>query len=88
MPKHWSTDKGKLKVPEFRKIIIQKNANASVDVVSELCDKILGNTDISVCTHLKEKLATLVEQEGVTESNQYKVGQANTYLDEGIRLEK
>lgn len=88
MPKHWSTDKGKLKVPEFRKIIIQKNANASVDVVGELCDKILGNTDITVCTHLKEKLATLVEQEGVTESNQYKVGQANTYLDEGIRLEK
>lgn len=30
----------------------------------------------------------LVAQEGETESNQYKIGQAITYLDAGIRLER
>lgn len=88
MPKHWSTDKGKLKVPEFKKIIIQKNANANIDVVAELCDKIMSNTDVSNCANLKNNLTMLVAQEGETESNQYKIGQAITYLDAGIRLEK
>lgn len=88
MPKHWSTDKGKLKVPEFKKINIQKNANAGIDLVAELCDKIMSNTDISNCVNLKNSLTMLVAQEGETESNQYKIGQAITYLDAGIRLER
>lgn len=88
MPKHWSTDKGKLKVPEFKKINIQKNANAGIDLVAELCEKIMSNTDISNCANLKNSLTMLVAQEGETESNQYKIGQAITYLDAGIRLER
>lgn len=87
-PKHWSTDKGKLKIPELRKIFIQKNANMGVDLIAELCEKIMANTDVTHCPRLKQELEALVIQEGETEANQYKIGQANTYLDEGIRLSK
>ena len=88
MPQHWSTDRGKLKIPSIRKIVIQKNAYASIDVVAELCAKILANTNISNCTQLKDQLEVLVAQEGETDANQYKIGQAYTYLDAGIRLNK
>ncbi len=88
MPKHWSTDRGKLKIPTIKKIVIQKNAYASIDVVAQLCDEILLNTNMAQCSQLKNNLAQLVEQEGETDANQYKIGQANTYLDAGIRLQK
>lgn len=88
MPKHWSSDKGKLKLPELRKIIIQKNANVDTDLVAELCEKIMANTNVAYCARLKQELADLITQEGESEANQYRIGQANTYLDEGIRLSK
>ncbi|WP_050699159.1 hypothetical protein [Anaeromassilibacillus senegalensis] len=88
LPAHWSSDKGKLKIPELRKVAIKKNANAGVDVISALCEEIMKNTDVDVCLQLEEKLMRLIEQEGESESNKYKIAQANIYLDNGIRLSK
>lgn len=88
LPSHWSSDKGKLRIPELRKVIIQKNKNTGVDVISELCEKIMANTDVDECLQLKEKLTRLIEQEGESASNKYKIAQAYVYLDNGIRLSK
>lgn len=86
--KHWTDAKGKLKIPEIRKIYIQKNANIDIDLVRDLCEKILAINDVEPCAQLKKDLAALVAQEGESDQNKYLIAQANTHLDEGIRLSK
>ena len=86
--RHWSDSKGKLKLPEIRKICIQKNANVNVDLVGELCKKILVTTAVEQCVTLKNELEALLLQEGETPENKLLVAQAKLHLDEGIRLRK
>lgn len=86
--RHWSDSKGKLKLPEIRKICIQKNANVNVDLVGELCKKILATTVVEQCVSLKKELDALLLQEGETPENKLLVAQAKLHLDEGIRLRK
>ena len=86
--RHWSDSKGKLKLPEIRKICIQKNANVNVDLVGELCKKILATTAVEQCVSLKNELEALLLQEGETSENKLLVAQAKLHLDEGIRLRK
>lgn len=87
-PTHWSDAKGKLKIPELRKVLIQKNMNAYVDVVGNLCREIMSNTNVEVCVTLKEDLNQLIIQEGESAENQYKIAQARVFLDDGIRLSR
>ena len=86
--KHWADTKGKLKIPEIRKIYIQKNTNVDIDLVGDLCKKILAVHVVEPCKQLKVDLAALVAQEGESDQNKYLIAQANTHLDEGIRLFK
>ena len=86
--RHWSDSKGKLKLPEIRKICIQKNANVNVDLLGELCKKILATTAVEQCVSLKNELEALLLQEGETSENKLLVAQAKLHLDEGIRLRK
>ena len=86
--KHWSDTKGKLKLPEIRKIFIQKNANVHADPVKDLCQKILAVNTVEPCAQLKRDLAALVAQEGESDQNKFLVAQANTHLDDGSRLSK
>ena len=86
--RHWSDSKGKLKLPEIRKICIQKNANVNVDLVGELCKKVLATTVVEQCVSLKNELEELLLQEGETPENKFLVAQAKLHLDEGIRLRK
>lgn len=83
---HWCDAKGKLKIPELRKVCIQKNVNIYVDVVGNLCREIMYNTRVEACGKLKIDLERLIAQEGETADNQYKIAQAKTFLDNGIRL--
>lgn len=86
--RHWVDSKGKLKLPEIRKICIQKNANIDVDLVGDLCKKILATTAVEQCASLKSELEALLLQEGETADNKLLVAQAKVHLDEGIRLRK
>ena len=86
--RHWADSKGKLKLPEIRKICIQKNVNVNVDLVGELCKKILATTVVEQCGTLKNELEALLLQEGETPENKLLVAQARLHLDEGIRLRK
>ena len=86
--KHWADSKGKLKLPEFKKLCIQKNANVNLDLVGELCKKILATIIVEQCASLKSELEALILQEGETSENKLLVAQAKLHLDEGIRLKK
>lgn len=86
--KHWEDAKGKLKIPEIRKIFIQKNLNVDVDLVKDLCQKILAVNIVESCAQMKKDLAALVVLEGESDENKYLIAQANTHLDDGIRLSK
>lgn len=86
LPAHWSDAKGKLKIPELRKLVIWKNLYVDVDVVGDLCKEIMANTQVEACIELRERLKQLAVQEGESEKNQYKIAQARAFLDDGIRL--
>lgn len=86
VPAHWSDTKGRLKIPELRKVVFQKNVNAHVDMIGNLCGEIMANTWVEACAELKEKLSRLIAQEGETAENQYIIAQARAFLDDGIRL--
>lgn len=86
--KHWTDNKGKLKIPEIKKIAIQYNVNASIDIIGDFCKKALSNTVVENCVNLKKELERLVSQEGETDQNKYLIAQTIAYIDEGIRLEK
>ncbi len=86
--RHWADSKGKLRLPEIRKISIQKNANVNVDLVGELCKKILATTVVEQCVGLKSELEALLLHEGETPENKLLVAQAKLHLDEGIQLRK
>ena len=86
VPAHWSDAKGRIKIPELRKIRVQKNANAHVDIIGNLCKEIMSNSQVESCAKLKESLNQLIVQEGESTENQYKIAQAQAFLDDGIRL--
>lgn len=86
LPTHWSDAKGKLRIPELRKLVIWKNLYAHVDVIGDLCKEIMANTQVEACAKLREKLNQLVAQEGESKENQYKIAQARAFLDDGVRL--
>ena len=86
--KHWSDAKGKLKLPEIKKISIQKNVNVDVDLVGEFCKKILATTSVEDCITLKPDLETLIEREGETSQNKFIIAEAKAHLNEGIRIKK
>lgn len=74
------------KLPELKRLSIQKNAHANIDAVAELCSKILSNTNIEQCGHLKVSLNNLIDQEGETEGNRHKIAEAKAYLEVGFRM--
>ncbi|MEE1136953.1 MAG: hypothetical protein U0M02_00540 [Acutalibacteraceae bacterium] len=84
--RHWTDPKGKLKLPEIKKIRIEKNKNINLDLVGELCKKILKTTFVEQCADLKNELENMILQEGETEQNKFLVAQAKVHVDEGIRL--
>ena len=77
---------GKLKFSELQRITIQKNRYADVDVVAELCNEILKNTDVYKCSVLRTRLDKLVREEGESGKNQMLIGQAKMRLDDGENL--
>ena len=83
---HWGGDKGKLKIPELRKISIQLNPNADVNMIEDICQRIIGNTDVEQCGTLQIQFDSIIAQEEVSDSNKYIVAQAQTYLENGVRL--
>lgn len=86
--KHWTDNKGKLRIPEIKKITIQYNVNADIDVVGNYCKSALANNVVENCKSIKNELEHLISQEGETDQNKYLIAQTRTYLDEGIRIEK
>ena len=85
---HWNDTRGKLKIPELNRIVVQKNLNAHLDVIGDLCKEIMRNTQVEVCDKLRERLHQMVAQEGESKENQYKIAQAQAFLDDGIRLQR
>ncbi len=73
-----------LQEKEFRKIRLQINANADVDLVRELCDEIMECTLVEECAVYKKKLDDLLAQELLTPNDQLLVASARTRLDDGI----
>ena len=86
--KHWSDAKGKLRIPEIKRICIQKNAHVDVDLVGDFCAEILRTTVVEKCADFRAELDRLLEQEGETDSNKFLVAQAKAHLDNGQRLKK
>lgn len=78
-------NQGKLQKAELLKIRLQKNANASVDVVAQVCNEILTNTIVERYDTLKKKLSDLLAQEGISTENQLLVAQAQVRLDETLK---
>lgn len=84
--KHWTDQSGKTKLPEIRRICIQKNSNTDVDEIGDFCKKVISAVDIDAFDDLKKRLDTLTSDETMTDQNKYKIAQAKSHLDEGIRL--
>lgn len=84
--KHWEDNKGKHKIPEINKIYIQKNPNVDIDVVGDLCKKVLALTNVDQCEQHMASLDALISQEGENDQNKLLVAQAQAYLDAGIRI--
>lgn len=84
--KHWTDQNGKIKLPEIRRICIQKNTNIDDDEIGEFCKNIISATDIDTFDGLKKKLDVLAVDEILTEQNKYQIAQARSHLDDGIRL--
>ena len=74
------------KLPDLKRISIQKNAHANIDAVAELCAKILSNTQIEQCGQLKVSLNNLIDQEGESAGNRHKIAEAKAYLEVGFRM--
>jgi hypothetical protein len=79
---------GKLQINEFFKIRLQLNAAPEIDAVADLCRRILKSSKISEFKKLKERLDSVLAQEGSTPENQSIIAQANVRLDEGIRIRR
>ena len=78
----------KFKLPDIQKISVRKNQNVDVDLVAELCNEILDNTDVNACDRLRKKLNDTIQAEGESASDQLLIGQAKLRLDDGARLKK
>lgn len=76
----------KLQTKELLKVRIQKNTCVDVDLLQELCNKIMSCTAVEECQNYKRQLNALLAQEGITPENQLLVASATTRLDEGIEL--
>ena len=77
---------GKLKFSELQRVTIQKNLNADVDMIAELCNEILENTDVDKCSAFRTQLDKLIRVEGENGKNQMLIGQAKMRLDDGEAL--
>ena len=77
---------GKLKFSELQRITIQRNHNMDVDVVAEICNEILENTDVNKCGALRKRLSDTIRVEGGSPQNQIAIGQAEMRLDDGDRI--
>lgn len=77
---------GKLKFAELQKVSIQRNLNADVDFVAEICNEIMENTDVNRCGQLRKQLEDILRVEENVRINQVLVGQAKMRLDDGDRL--
>ena len=84
--KHWNDNRGKLKLPDFRRMTIQKNLNFDVDLVGDTCNKIMSNIYVENCDSLEIELQKCIDTEGETEENKYKISQAKAYLNKGNKL--
>jgi len=78
----------KIQINELKRIRLQINANADVDQIAETCKQANSCSNISAFSSIKERLQTLIQQEGISPSNQAIVAQTNVRLDEGIRILK
>lgn len=77
---------GKIKFSDFQRITIQRNLNADIDVVEELCKEILENADVDKCILLRKRLNDTLRMEGDNGKNQLLLGQSQMRLDDGDRL--
>ena len=77
---------GKIKFSDFQRITIQRNLNADIDVVEELCKEILENADVDKCILLRKRLNNTLRMEGDNGKNQLLLGQSQMRLDDGDRL--
>lgn len=84
--KHWEDLKGNLKLPEVRKIYIQKNKNADLDIVGDLCRTILSERYVERCVAMKSRLEEAVQQEGESPNNKYLLIQAREHINEAAKL--
>jgi len=77
---------GKLKFSELQKVTIQKNINADINVVAQICNEILDNTYVENCSQLRKKLNDILHVEGEANQNQVILAQAILRLDDGDRI--
>lgn len=73
----------KLKFSELQRVTIQRNLNADVDVVKDICNEILENIDANKCSQLRKRMNDILRIEGDTIKHQTLIGQAKMRLDEG-----
>lgn len=70
----------KFKLQDIQKISIRKNLNVDVDLVAELCNEIIENTDVNACGKLRKRLNDTIQAEGK------KYGKSITYWSGKITL--
>ena len=78
-------NQGKLQKSELLKIRLQMNANASVDVVTQICNEILTNTIVEKHNTLKKKLSDMLVQDGISTEYLILVSPAQMSLDETLK---
>lgn len=78
----------KLKISELCKITLQKNPNKDVDLVAQVCRKIINSVRVEDCYRLERELNSITVQEGVSPDNQYLEAQARHYIEVGQKLDK
>ncbi len=78
----------KFKLSDLQKVSIRRNLNVDVDLIADLCNEILENTDVYACGRLRKKLNDTIQSEGEGTNNQLIIGQARMRLDDGDKIRK
>lgn len=78
----------KFKLSDLQRVSIKRNLNVDIDLVADLCNDILENTDVYACGRLRKKLNDTIQAEGEGVNNQLIIGQARLRLDDGDKIRK
>lgn len=78
----------RFKLSDLQKVSIRRNLNVDVDIIADLCNEILENTDVYACGRLRKKLNDTIQVEGEGTNNQLIIGQARLRLDDGDKIRK